>query len=391
MKQVITLITASALGGVLTLGGFFLLNGDTQPQLQPARPDSFATKVNNVNVGSGTVVNVPFDFTEAAEKAMPVVVHISSKANGKKAANSKTEEGNPFLQFFGQGSPFGNPFNSDGPMEATGSGVIYSPDGYIITNNHVVDFADEVEVTTFDKKTFPAKVVGTYPEGDLAVLKIDTRNLPTLRVANSDESKVGQWVLAVGNPLELESTVTAGIISAKGRDINIIQKNSAIESFIQTDAAVNPGNSGGALVDAYGRLLGINTAIATKTGYFQGYSFAIPITLASKIVDDIIEHGQYDRGFLGINIADLNEDDVETLGLENAQGVLVANVVDGGAAQYAGLLPNDVIIEVDNKKVKASPELLESVGGLKAGDEVVLTINRKGEVLTIPVRLKASN
>lgn len=225
----------------------------------------------------------------------------------------------------------------------------------------------------------------------MAVLKINGKNLPTLRIADSDAAKIGEWVLAVGNPLELESTVTAGIISARGRDINIIRKNTAIESFIQTDAAVNPGNSGGALVDAYGRLLGINTAIATRTGFYQGYSFAIPVNLVTKIVDEIIENGSYERGFLGINIADLDEDDVQSLGLENGQGVLVAGVVDGGAAQYAGILPNDVIVEVDQKKVKASPELLEVVGGLRVGDSVTLTINRSGELLTIPVRLKSAD
>ncbi len=377
-------MTASILGGVIALSGFFLLNDTPQPR--PSSPGYQVKKVNNLNTGSGTGFNVPFDFTEAAKKAMPAVVHISAKASGTRANDLQPNDNNPFRQFFD------NPlFNFEIPQQGTGSGVIYSQDGYIITNNHVVEFADEVEVTTFDKKTYKAQVVGTYPESDLAVLKIDARNLPTLRMANSDKAQIGEWVLAVGNPLELESTVTAGIISAKGRDINIIQKNSAIESFIQTDAAVNPGNSGGALVDAYGQLLGINTAIATKTGYFQGYSFAIPINLAVKIVDDIIENGSYQRGFLGINIADLDEEDVEILGLENAQGVLVANVVDGGAAQYAGVIPNDVIIEVDNKKVKASPELLEAIGGLKAGDEVVLTVRRKEEVLTIPIRLKAAN
>ena len=385
MKQLFSLLMASILGGVIALGGYFILN-ENSPSDQQLK-QQYVKKVNNVNVSGGEGFNVPFDFTDAAEKAMPAVVHISAKANPAAASKDKRQqEENPFFHFFD------NPlFNFDMPQQGTGSGVIYTQDGYIITNNHVVEFADEVEVTTFDKKTYNAKVVGTYPEGDLAVLKIEGRNLPTLRLANSDEAKIGEWVLAVGNPLELESTVTAGIISAKGRDINIIQKNTAIESFIQTDAAVNPGNSGGALVDAYGRLLGINTAIATRTGYYQGYSFAIPVNLAAKIVDDIIENGSYERGFLGINIADLDEEAVETLRLENAQGVLVANVVDGGAAQYAGVLPDDVIIGVDDKKVKASPELLEALGGLKAGDRVNLTVKRDGEILKIPVRLKAAN
>jgi S1-C subfamily serine protease len=196
--------------------------------------------------------------------------------------------------------------------------------------------------------------------------------------------------LAVGNPLELNSTVTAGIISAKGRDINIIRGKAPIESFIQTDAAVNPGNSGGALVDANGRLLGINTAIATKTGFFEGYSFAIPINLAIKIVDDIVKNGNYDRGFLGINIADLDNETAGELGIDISQGVLVASLVDGGAAQYAGVLPNDVIIEANSKPVRTSPDLLEIIGGAKAGEKVTLTINRYGKVVTLPVKLKSS-
>ncbi len=385
MKQLISLVVASILGGMIALGGYFFLS-ENLPSDHQFSQRQYVKKVNNVNVSSGAGLNVPFDFTEAAGKAMPAVVHISAKATPVASNKKQQQEENPFFNFFD------NPlFNFDVPQQGTGSGVIYSQDGYIITNNHVVEFADEVEVTTYDKKTYNAKVIGTYPEGDLAVLKIDAIDLRTLRLANSDEAKIGEWVLAVGNPLELESTVTAGIISARGRDINIIRKNTAIESFIQTDAAVNPGNSGGALVDAYGRLLGINTAIATRTGFYQGYSFAIPINLAVKIVDDIIENGSYERGFLGINIADLDEEAVETLQLDNAQGVLVANVVDGGAAQYAGVLPDDVIIEVDNKKVKASPELLEAIGGLKIGDQVNLTVNRGGEILTIPVKLRAAN
>jgi Do/DeqQ family serine protease len=380
-----SLVFASLLGGVFALGGYFMF---FENQIaEHSAVESYAKRVSNVNVGSGNGFNVPFDFAEAAEKAMPAVVHISAKSTPKtneRRGQGKSET--PLFDFFN--SPF---FDFDAPQQGTGSGVIYTQDGYIMTNNHVVEFADEVEVTTFDKKTYQATVVGTYPEGDLAVLKIEATNLPTLRVADSEAARIGEWVLAVGNPLELESTVTAGIISAKGRDINIIQKSSAIESFIQTDAAVNPGNSGGALVDAYGRLLGINTAIATRTGYYQGYSFAIPINLAVKIVDDIIENGSYERGFLGINIADLEEEDVKTLGLSNAQGVLVAGVVDGGAAQFAGVLPDDVIVGVDEKRVKATPELLEAVGGLKAGDEVSLTVNRAGELMDIPVRLKAAN
>ncbi|MCB0522621.1 MAG: trypsin-like peptidase domain-containing protein [Lewinellaceae bacterium] len=390
MKHIFSLFLAGVVGGTIALGGFFLLQNG-QPEPVPAAYQQFAKPVNNVNVGKGMLFNVPFDFTEAAAKSTPAVVHISAKES-ESTARSNRSQSDPFYRFFGDDSIFDSPlFNFNMPKQGTGSGVIYTEDGYIITNNHVVEFADEIEVTTYDNKKFKATKVGTYPEGDLAVLKIDAKKLPILQIADSDNAKIGEWVLAVGNPLELNSTVTAGIISAKGRDINIIRGKAPIESFIQTDAAVNPGNSGGALVDAYGRLLGINTAIATKTGYFEGYSFAIPINLASKIVDDIIKNGTYERGFLGINIADLDSETAEELGLEISQGVLVASLVDGGAAQYAGILPNDIIIEANNKPVKSSPDLLEIVGGAKVGETVSLTVNRSGKLLTLPVRLKSSD
>ena len=384
MKQMISFVFAGILGGAVTLGGFLCLNGNWQKAHTEA--PRFAKQVSNVNVAAGNGPNVPFDFTEAAAKATPAVVHISAKESVVATENQRPQD--PFSQFFGDDF-FNSPlFGFNMPRQGTGSGVIYSQDGYIITNNHVVGFADEVEVTLSNNEKYTAEIIGTYPEGDLAVLKIDAKNLPTLRIADSDAAKIGEWVLAVGNPLELNSTVTAGIISARGRDINIIKGQSAIESFIQTDAAVNPGNSGGALVDAYGRLLGINTAIATQTGYFEGYSFAIPINLATKIVDDIIENGSYERGFLGINIANVTGDLAKERNLKVVQGVLVDGVVDGGAAQYAGVLPDDVIIEVDTKTVRSTPDLLEVVGGMKAGDTVTLTIDRQGEVLTLPVRLK---
>lgn len=377
------------IGGLFTLGGYFAVQ-DNQP-ISATSTGQFAKQVNNVNVGPSP--NVPFDFTEAAAVATPAVVHISAKESEKKAReNRQSQRNQPWPNIFEGDSFFGNPFfNYNQPKQGTGSGVIYTENGYIITNNHVVEFADEVEVTTNDNKTYKATIVGTYPDGDLAVLKIDAKNLPTMRLANSDEAKIGEWVLAVGNPLELNSTVTAGIISAKGRDINIIKGKAPIESFIQTDAAVNPGNSGGALVDANGRLLGINTAIATQTGFFAGYSFAIPINLAKGIVDDIIENGTYQRGFLGINIMDLDNQTMNKLGLNISQGVLVESLVDGGAAQYAGILPNDVIVQANGKNVKSSADLLEAVGGSKAGETVSLVLNRGGKQENVSVRLKANN
>ncbi len=383
MKQVFSLIAAGIIGGMICLGGVQLLNSNQAP----TETLSFAKQVNNVNVKPNSNL-VPFDFTQAAEVSMPAVVHISAKESEATARNNRKSD--PFSRLFGEDFFFGSPYNM--PKQGTGSGVIYTEDGYIITNNHVVEFADEIEVTTYDNRKFQATKVGTYPASDLAVLKIDGTNMPTLRIANSDEAKVGEWVMAVGNPLELSSTVTAGIISAKGRDIDIIQSQTelAIESFIQTDAAVNPGNSGGALVDIDGKLLGINTAIATRTGYYQGYSFAIPVNIVVNIVDEIIENGTYERGFLGINIAELTNEDIEELKLNITQGVLVDNVVDRGAAQFAGILPNDVIVEANQKKIRSTPDLLEILGSAKVGDTVELTINRDGETLEIPVRLKAA-
>jgi Do/DeqQ family serine protease len=383
MKQIFSLTIAAILGGIVTLTGFQFLNKNS-PNLETS---TFAKQVKNINV-KPQFTNVNFNFTEAAEKAMPAVVHISAKESEAQARNNRGND--PFSRLFGDDLFFGSPFNQ--PKQGSGSGVIYTEDGYIITNNHVVEFADEIEVTTYDNRKFSATKVGTYPASDLAVLKIEETNLPTLQIANSEEARIGEWVLAVGNPLDLTSTVTAGIISAKGRDIDIIQTQNelAIESFIQTDAAVNPGNSGGALVDINGNLLGINTAIATRTGYFQGYSFAIPVNIVTNIVDDIIENGTYERGFLGINIAELTKEDIDELNLDISQGVLVDNVVDRGAAQYAGVLPNDIIVEANSKKIRSTPDLLEILGSAKVGETVSLKINRAGQEIEIPVRLKAA-
>ncbi len=376
MKRLLSLIFAGMIGGLVTVGGIHLLQDDNAVASQ----SNLAQQVN-LNNGQYKANAVPFDFKDAAKRAMPSVVHITA-IQSKETARSR----NPFRDFFGDDWSFGNP----GPAQGTGSGVIYSRDGYIITNNHVIDFADEIEVTLYDNRTFRAKLVGTDKTTDLAVLKIETDDLPTLSIADSDDAEVGEWVLAVGNPFDLTSTVTAGIISAKARDINILQGNRSIESFIQTDAAVNPGNSGGALVDANGRLLGINTAIATRTGSFAGYSFAIPCNIVTKIVEDLIKYGKSQRGLIGIDITDLDSEQAEELGLDESitQGVVILNVLDGTAGQFAGLLPDDVITQVDGRNVKNAPQLQELVGRKRPGEVVTLTINRDGSTKKIPVRLK---
>lgn len=369
-------ILAGAVGGAIALAGvfFFEQNSLSTPQLNeiPARQV-------NLNPGSTSLSSATptFDFKAAALRATPSVVHISATGAGKGSSDS------PLRFFFDESSPFG------GPSAATGSGVIYSADGYIITNNHVVENAETLMVTLNDNRKFTAEVIGRDDKVDLAVIKIEATSLPTLEIADSDQAEIGEWVLAVGNPLDLTSTVTAGIISAKGRSLELIPGRDAIESFLQTDAAVNPGNSGGALVDADGRLLGINTAIATRTGMFQGYSFAIPVNLVTRIIDDIIEFGSFQRAFLGVSIYPLDADAAEELGVNINQGVVIDELVDGGSAQYAGLLPRDIIVKVNERTIRDVPELTEMVGRSKVGDVLQVTIMRKGEEVKLPVRMRA--
>ena len=376
MKNLFSLVIAGIIGGMITIGGVYLLR--TSEVENAPTIENYAQPVsNNLNVRAGSVT-APFDFADAAEKATPSVVHITA-TQGR--GGEQQSSGNP-LDYL-----FGNP-EQGGLRGGTGSGVIYSSDGYIITNNHVIEGANNIEVTLSDNRTYKATVVGTETQADLAVLKIDARRLPTLKQADSDRARIGEWVLAVGNPFNLNSTVTAGIISAKGRDIGIIQGNTSIESFIQTDAAVNPGNSGGALIDAQGRLLGINTAIATQTGSYSGYSFAIPVNFMDKVAQDIIEYGSYQRGFLGINIRNLDNDLADELGLNITQGVLVSNIVKGGAAEFAGIRTDDVIIKVNGIKVNSAPKLQELVGTKRQGEKVNITVNRSGKIKEIPVTLK---
>ncbi len=382
MKRLFSFVFAGILGGLIVLGGQQMLQSNTVLS-SPESDTTISQSVNWENKDYTRAVNVPFDFKKAANIAMPAVVHIAASAGEEEASGDESD----IFRFFFDG--FG------GPKQGSGSGVIYTQDGYIITNNHVVEFANDITVTLHDNRQFEAEVVGTYPKADLAVLKIESSGLPTLSNANSDNAEIGEWVLAIGNPFNLNSTVTAGIISSKGRSINAIgnspgreRQYDAIESFIQTDAAVNPGNSGGALVDAEGRLLGINTAIATRTGSFAGYSFAIPVNLVTRIVDDIIEDGYYKRGMLGVSIYPLGNEDAQRLKLDITQGVVIEDLTEGGAAQYAGLLPDDVIVEVDNKSIKSVPELQEVIGTAKVGDVVNVKVYRDGYLQSFPVRLK---
>ena len=329
----------------------------------------------------------PIDLTYAAEKALPAVVHIKYVQNSKVQTVDVQED--PFSDFFGPFGFFGNPDQGNGRQkrrvqtpkkEATGSGVIISPDGYIVTNNHVVNGADELTVTLNDNREYSARIIGTDPNTDLALIKVNGKNLPTLPIGDSDNLKVGEWVLAVGNPYNLSSTVTAGIVSAKARSMGGEGSNGPqISSFIQTDAAINPGNSGGALVNAKGELVGINAMLYSQTGSYSGYGFAIPTTIMVKVVDDLKKYGTVQRAVLGIrggdvlNYINAQKDEKKDVDLGTNEGVYVAEVTEGSSASAAGIVKGDVITEADGKKITKMSELQELLSKKRPGEKVTLT------------------
>ncbi len=319
------------------------------------------------------------DFQSAAAKSIPAVVHINTATSGKRVSQRSAD---PF-DFFGGIREYYQP-----PQMGSGSGVIISPDGYIVTNNHVVNGAEEIKVTLSNAQEYTGRVVGTDPATDIAVVKIEAQNLPTLSFSNSDLVNVGQWVLAVGYPLNLDATVTAGIVSAKSRNIGINrrQSNNSVESFIQTDAAVNQGNSGGALVDEVGNLIGINSAIASPTGSYAGYSYAIPSNIAKKIVNDIIEYGEAKRAYLGIYYEPLNPQVNEKYGLaSNEKGIIINEVIQGGAAQKAGLKEGDIIQMINNNTITSDPQFREKVATLKLNQPTTIQYKRNGVIKTTKV------
>lgn len=358
----------------------------------------FGPMQHSMDIGGAVAVNQPRsrvevtpDLVQAAAIAMPVVVHIKSTESEEMARRRYQQERarNPWSIFedeFFFGFPNRQP--NIRRKEGSGSGVIYTSDGYIVTNNHVIEFADRIDVTLNDNRKFRATLVGADPKTDMAVLKIDATGLPTLEIGDSDKAQVGEWVLAVGNPFDLNSTVTAGIISARGRNIDIIKSRDAIEAFIQTDAAVNPGNSGGALVDTYGRLLGINTAIATRTGYYSGYSFAIPVNMVRRIVEDIIETGFFQRAKMGLSIVELDGELADELKLPFSQGLVVEYLEEGAAAEMAGLRPFDVIVEANGKPIRSYPELQEQASQVRPGDTMHLKVFRDGRYMRVPIKMR---
>jgi Do/DeqQ family serine protease len=357
---------------------------------------------NYASFFNGNAPGTTVDFTPAASSASPAVVHIKTKTNAKRVDANQPKQKNPFSDFFGDDDMFGDFFG--GPrmqpeQRASGSGVLITADGYIVTNNHVVNGADEINVTLTNKKSYKAKVIGTDASSDLAVIKIDAEALPYIVYGNSDEIKLGQWVLAIGYPLNLDVTITAGIISAKNRNININgrQSDKPVETFLQTDAAVNQGNSGGALVNTSGELVGINSAIASPTGSYAGYSYAIPVNIVKKVVTDIVKFGTVQRAFLGISYPkdDLPESEVKKIDDEfhiktnEIQGVLVTDVVDGGAAKAAGMKKGDIITKLNGTPIKTSPELQEQIAKYKPTDKITVQVKRDGKELTLNAILKA--
>ncbi|MDB5196501.1 MAG: serine protease [Flaviaesturariibacter sp.] len=399
IKQVLLIAgisAATAVGSVWTYNKFTPREtyiGSAQNGL----PANYAGFVAGKTTGPAGAV----DLTQAANAAVPAVVHIKTKIPAKKVSNnlqSRRGNGNDmFDDWFGQ--LFGDSPNVRPEQRASGSGVLISEDGYIVTNNHVVSdggtgVADEIMVTLHDRKTYTARLIGRDPSSDLAVLKIDGSKFPFLLYGNSSNILLGQWVLAIGYPLTLETTVTAGIVSATGRSININRRQSEtpVESFIQTDAAVNQGNSGGALVNANGELIGINSAILAPTGTYAGYSFAIPVSIVKKIVDDIVKFGDVQRGYLGITYVatdDMSEEQIKAQGLPaNVEGVLVSGVSPDGGAYAAGIRKNDIITKVNNNTVNTGIQMSAQIASYRPGDKVPVSYLRNGKEYTVQITLK---
>ena len=341
----------------------------------------------NGQIGQFTAQSyAPTDFTEAAEASVNAVVHVKILQETRQRSYGYTD---PLYEFF-FGPRQQQQQQSEPQLKGSGSGVIISQDGYIVTNNHVIEDADKIEVVLNDRRTYTATLIGTDPTTDIALIKIEETGLSTLQFGNSDAIKVGEWVLAVGNPFNLTSTVTAGIVSAKSRQMGIINnaQNMGIEAFIQTDAAVNPGNSGGALVNTRGELVGINTAIASTTGAYSGYSFAVPSNIVQKVAQDLKEYGEVQRALLGVSIANVTPEIQKRLNLEKLEGVAVMGVADGGAAKDAGIEIDDIITAVDDENVNTVAELQEKIGRKRPGESVKITLIRSGKTQQYVITLR---
>jgi Do/DeqQ family serine protease len=375
MNKNLMMFASALAGGFVALGAYSFL----QPEVEPSMAFPSATPVYQANYAA-LPVDGTVDFVAAANRTVNSVVHVKTESKTQPVFN-------PWFDFFGyQQEPQ--------TQHSSGSGVIISSDGYIITNNHVVDGADKLIVTLNNNKNYEATIVGRDPSTDIAVIRIEEKNLPAITWGSSEDVQIGQWVLAVGNPFELTSTVTAGIVSAKARNINLLGSRQTgeevfpVESFIQTDAAVNPGNSGGALVNARGELIGINTAIASRTGVYNGYSFAVPTTIARKVSEDLIRYGNVQRAFIGVRINDVTEEQAKEKGLREVAGVYVNSLTAGGAAADGGMKEGDIILKVGEKPVKNVPELQEQISQYRPGDKVNVGVWRDGKMQNVMVTLR---
>lgn len=371
MKKAVELLIVSVLGGFITLGSYLYL---TKNSLEFS---TFAADKKGTIIPTNLNQNALYaaentDFIKVAEESLNAVVHV-------KNISIQTIR-DPFSEYF-----YGRSAERKFEQIGTGSGVIISSDGYIVTNNHVVQNASDIEITLNNKKKYKAKLIGADTNNDIALIKIDAKEMPYIPFGNSDNVKVGEWVLAVGNPYNLTSTVTAGIVSAKGRELG---GNNNIDSFIQTDAAVNQGNSGGALVNTRGELIGINTAISSLNGGFVGYSFAIPSNIAKKIIEDLIEFGSVQKAYLGIYYEELNDEKAKALKVESVEGILITNIIENGAAKEAGLLVNDIIVKINDNKIAKFGDLNGQLKSKRPGEIIKITVMRKGSPRELNVKLK---
>lgn len=379
-KNVLGFVLVAVVSSAVAVGTNTYLMSKKQLKQSSVAEGVFSQPVRMTNFAAVAAENT--DFTSAAEATVHAVVHIKSTTT----VSSRGQYVDPFEFFFGYRSRPQTPQ----PQVGSGSGVIISTDGYIMTNNHVIDGADELEVTLNDNRKYPAKVIGADPQTDIALIKIEEKDLPTIPFGDSESLKVGEWVLAVGNPFNLTSTVTAGIVSAKSRAISFDRSDiSQIQSFIQTDAAVNPGNSGGALVNTKGELVGINTAIYSQTGNFAGYSFAVPISIAGKVAADLKQYGTVQRAVLGVMIQDAaNVEEDKKKDLKVLEGAYIASFAERSSAKEAGLEEGDVIVGVNDVKIKSSNALQEQISKYRPGDKVKVKVNRKGTEKTFTVELR---
>jgi serine protease Do len=375
-KNLLSGLFMALLGAAIALFAYTKINGKPSGSLTK---DSSKVEIKDAQplLTSMTIQEGQVDFTYAAEQTVHGVVHVRTKSMVGPEAN------NPIMEWF-----YGDRYSKPREVQGFGSGVIISSDGYIITNNHVIEDAEEVEVKLNDNRTFSAKIVGRDPSTDIALLKIKTGDLPYIKYGDSEQLKLGEWVLAVGNPFNLTSTVTAGIVSAKGRNLDILDSDLKIESFIQTDAALNMGNSGGALVNTKGLLVGITSAIVSPSGAYAGNSFAIPVTIVKKVVEDLMQYGEVQRAIIGVNITEVTQEDAEKYKLSEVKGARITNVLANGSAEAAGLKENDIIVKIDGVSVSTPSELQEQVGKHRPGDKSNITYVRNGKEATVAVTMR---